>query len=459
VKFPKVLTSLTFRYIAKYLAVLTLSVFLLQGGLYAYFSFTYFGTLSETIVDELETLEIVYNGQGLEGIKTYVEDQRKNPAAGGFYYLVVDQDGRKLAGDLEVSPSYVEFSGGWIGFELALPRWGEEVEVDFLARWADLDSGVRVMTARNYADAIEKSSLVFRTLIRAMIATMILGLIGGFFSASSTLNRVEALNREMSRIMRGDPSQRLDLVSEEGYVQELAIIMNSMLDQIESLLQGVRHVADNIAHDLRTPLTRMHNQLSQLRGGLDTATPEDVDVIVAECDELLSSFNALLKISTLETGKRLTTSAEVDLGALLKDVVEMYEPLAQAKNVNLTLEADSQLCKGEADLLFQMLVNLLDNAVKYTPPNGSIEVRLLRLVGRDGGNRIIVNDSGPGIAEVDRKNVFQRFFRVESSRSEQPGHGLGLSLVQAIVQYHGGSIMLLSNNPGLRVQITLPALR
>jgi signal transduction histidine kinase len=459
VNFSKVLTSLTFRYIAKYLAVLTLSVFLLQGSLYAYFSFTYFGSLSETIVDELETLEIVYNGQGLDGVKSYVKDQRNNPAAGGFYYLVVDRDGNKLAGDLEVSPRYVEFSDGWIGFELALPRWGEEVEVDFLARWADLDSGVRVMAAHNYVDAIEQSRLVFRTLIRAMVATMILGLIGGFFSASSTLKRVEALNREMSRIMRGDPSQRLELFAEEGYVRELAIIMNSMLDQIESLMQGVRHVSDNIAHDLRTPLTRMHNQLSQLRCGLDTATGEDVDVIVAECDDLLSSFNALLRISTLETGKRLTTSAEVDLAALLRDVVELYEPLAQAKNVSLTLEAGAQSCNGEADLLFQMLANLLDNAVKYTPPNGSIEVRLLRLVGPKGGHRIIVNDSGPGIAEVDRKNVFQRFFRVESSRSEQPGHGLGLSLVQAIVQYHGGIIELLSNNPGLRVQITLPTSR
>ncbi|MEH6583539.1 MAG: HAMP domain-containing sensor histidine kinase [Halioglobus sp.] len=453
-KVRKVLTSLTFRYIAKYLAVLTLSVFLLQGALYGYFSYNFFGSLSETIVEELDTLQLIYNGQSIAGVTTYIDDQKAIPAVNRFYYLVLDEHGGKVAGDLEASPNFKEFSDGWVGFDVALLRWGESVEIDFLARRTDLGHGFQVMVARDYAGALEQSSLVFSTLFRAMIATLILGLIGGFFSASSTLNRVESLNSELSRIIRGDPSERLQPVLEQGHVRELSIIMNSMLDKMESLMLGVRRVSDNIAHDLRTPLTRMHNQLSQLRAGLSQATPEDVDNIIHECDDLLASFNALLRISTLETGERSTAATDVDLAALLRDVVELYEPLASEKHIDLSLKATSQICRGEANLLFQMFANLLDNAVKYTPDHGCIEVLLE--THREGEHCVWISDSGPGISAADRKSVFRRFYRIESSRSEQPGHGLGLSLVQAIARYHDGAVLLLPNNPGLRVRVILP---
>lgn len=453
-KFRKVLTSLTFRYIARYLAALTASVFVLQGALYGYFTYTYFGSISETIVDELAVLQGIYADHSVAGVTDHIDDQYRVPVVNRFYYLVLDDQGNKVAGDLDASPRYREPVGGWLGFDVALLRWGQSVDVDFLARRKTLDNGYQIMVARNYADAIHNSSLVFSTLFRAMIGTLILGLIGGFFSASSTLNRVETLNLELSRIIRGDPSERLKLVGEVGHVRELSVIMNTMLDQMESLMLGVRRVSDNIAHDLRTPLTRMRNQLSQLRSGLARATAEDIDGIIHECDDLLAAFNALLRISTLETGKRSSASVDVDLTALLRDVVELYEPLAYEKHIALRLQANPQICQGEADLLFQMFVNLLDNAVKYTPENGVIDV-VLDSAGA-GKHRVLISDSGPGIAAVDLKNVFRRFFRVESSRSEHPGHGLGLSLAQAIAQYHNGSVELKSNDPGLQVWVNLP---
>ena len=454
----EVLSSLTFRYIVKYVTALSASVFLLLGAFYLYFSYTSFEQLGETILEELETLKRVYREQTLEGLDHYIEEQRALPSVHRFYYLVTDNTGVKVAGDLPATPRYREFDDGWLGFEMALLQWGKAIDVDFLARPMDLGDGYRAIVARDYADIVGRAELVFRTLFRFMIATVLLGVIGGFFSAASTLNRVERLNREISRIIRGDPGQRLQVESEKGYVRDLALVMNQMLEQMESLMQGVRRVSDNIAHDLRTPLTRMRNQLSQLRDGLGPGERSRLDGIIDDCDELLLSFNALLRISTLESGNRLTGDSEVELRALLQDVVELYEPLAHQRDIELDLDApQAQVCRGEADLLFQMFANVLDNAIKYTPEHGIIRVQLRpALAAQDEGHSVVIADSGPGIPAAERKNVFRRFYRVESSRGEQPGHGLGLSLVQAIAQYHYGSVELGNNNPGLQVRFKLP---
>lgn len=426
---------------------------------YIYFSYTSFRDLGESVLAELETLQLVYRGQSMAGIDQYIADQAASPSVNRFYYLVTDEHNTKVAGDLPATPRYREFDDGWLGFEMALQNWGESVDVDFLAHPMALGDGHTVIVARGYADIVERATLVFRTLLRVMIATVLLGVAGGFFSASRALDRVELLNREISRIIRGDPGQRLQVEGEKGYIRALAMVMNQMLEQMETLMQGVRRVSDNIAHDLRTPLTRMRNDLSQLRDKLAQDDRGQLDRILEECDELLSSFNALLRISALESGSRLAGGSQVELRALLRDVVELYEPLAQERNVELVLDApEEQVCRGEADLLFQMFTNVLDNAIKYTPMQGSIRVQLRP--GASGsanvGHSVVIADSGPGIPSVERKNVFRRFYRVESSRTEQPGHGLGLSLVQAIAQYHHGSVELGSNNPGLQVRVRLP---
>tara|TARA_R110000823_G_scaffold130015_14_gene257998 strand:+ start:20299 stop:21666 length:1368 start_codon:yes stop_codon:yes gene_type:complete len=455
VQVGEILRSLTFRYSVKYVTVLSASVFVAVGAFYLYFSYTSFRELGESVLDELQSLEVIYRGQGLQGIDQYIEDQKAIPAVHRFHYLVTDRAGNKVAGDLPDSPSYTELQDGWLSFEVALQDWDGAVDVDFLARPAALDDDYRAIVARDYADIVDRAELVFSNLIRVMVATIILGVIGGFLSAANALNRVEKLNRDISRIIRGAPGQRLDVSDEKGYVRGLALVVNQMLEQMETLMLGVRRVADNIAHDLRTPLTRMRNDLSQLRAGHVADSREQLDRVIEECDELLASFNASLRISTLEAGSRLSGGHAVDLGALLGDVVELYEPLAQERDILLTLDAPPGcICNGEADLLFQMCANILDNAVKYTPSKGRIEVQLRPA--SEGGHAISISDSGPGIPVVERKNVFRRFYRVESSRSEQPGHGLGLSLVQAIVQYHRGSVELAANHPGLRVTVLLP---
>jgi signal transduction histidine kinase len=451
-----VVNSLTFRYIVKYVTVLSAAVFLLLGAFYLYFSYTSFKELGQNVVEELDTLQVVYRGQGLSGVEQYIADQMALPSVNRFYYLVTDQSGAKVAGNLPAAPRYQEFEDGWLGFEMDLQDWGESIDVDFVARPIELGDGYRAMVASDYADIVERAELVFHTLFRAMLVTLLLGITGGFLSAARAFNQVEMLNSEISRIVRGGPGQRLNVEGVSGYFRALATVMNQMLEQMEGLMQGVRRVSDNIAHDLRTPLTRMRNELSQLRDGRSPVEGGQLAQLIDECDSLLASFNAVLRISALEAGNRLAGGSEVELSALLRDVVELYEPLAHERDIVLTLDASlPQVCKGEADLLFQMFANVLDNAIKYTPDGGQITVQLQS--GPGGvGHSVVIADSGPGIPLVERKNVFRRFYRVESSRTEQPGHGLGLSLVQAIAQYHHGVVELRGNSPGLQVRIKLP---
>ena len=458
-KTRQVVSSLTFHGIVKYVSALSATVFLLLGAFYLYFSYTSFRALGESVMSELETLEVVYSGQSLAGVTQYIDDQLASSSIHRFYYLVTDAEGVKVAGDLPARPSYREFDDGWLGFELALQNWGQSIDVEFLAYPMLLGDGYEVMVARDYADIVDRAELVFRTLFRFLIATLILGITGGFFSAARALDQVERLNQDVSRIIRGGATERLQVEEEKGYIRVLAMFMNQMLEQMEELMQGVRRVSDNIAHDLRTPLTRMRNDLSQLRDRSGQEEGGQLGRIIDECDELLSSFNALLRISTLESGNRLAGGSDIELRALLRDVVELYEPLAEQRDIELQFEApQAQMCKGDMDLLFQMFANLLDNAIKYTKPHGHIRVQMDVKPAADGGRGhiVVISDSGPGIAFLERDNVFRRFYRVESSRGEHPGHGLGLSLVQAIAQYHYGSVELGNNHPGLQVRVELP---
>lgn len=452
----KVVSSLTFRYIARYLLVLSATVFLVIIGMYTFYSYSYFSQLSSSIVDEQDTLHLIYEGQSLEGVERYVRDQGETRMTDHFYYLVSDLEGNKVAGGLPESTAYREFEGGWLGFELALLEWGESVDVEFLAREVVLGEEYRVLVARSYQEAVAQGRLVLHTLVRTMLVTIVLGLVGGYFAAARSLQRFEWLGREMSRIVRGDPSQRIDADAEKGQVRELAHVINRMLDQTESLMDGVRSVSDNIAHDLRTPLTRLRNQLSQLGHELSGSDGRAVEALISDCDALLASFNAVLRISTLEAGSRYGGSSEVDLGQVIGDAVDLYEPLAQEKNIRIeTAILANAVCRGEADLLFQLFANVLDNAIKYTPEGGAIALSLDRVAGKEG-YRATIADTGPGISAAHWRDVFRRFYRVEPSRSELPGHGLGLSMAQAIAQYHGGSIDLEDNAPGLRVVLSLP---
>jgi signal transduction histidine kinase len=446
-----ILTSFTFRYLLLYLLALSTAVFIVMAGILAFFTHGYFQELRESLVDELDTVSAVYSGQGVAGLEQYIQDRSVAVDGRRFQYLLTDRDYEKLAGSLERWPEFREFGDGWVSFGLTLA--GAEDEDELLGRPQALDAG-HLLVALRYSDVMESVMLVFRTLVRTMIATVLLGIVGGIFAAAHTLRRVERVNQGIDDIVHGDLSQRIPLGDATGNVRTLIENFNSMLDQTESLMHGVRTVSDNIAHDLRTPLTRMRNMLSQLKQESSPEARDRVQSIIEECDGILSTFNALLRIAQLEAGNRISSFGEVDMTALVQDVIELYEPLAQEKDISLESDcASGVLCDGDRDLIFQMLANLLDNAVKYTPPGGGIRVQLN--ADAAGQPSLAVVDSGPGIPEPDREAVFQRFVRLESSRSEHPGSGLGLSLVKAVVNLHRGSVKLLDNHPGLRVEVAL----
>jgi signal transduction histidine kinase len=459
----KVLTSLAFRYMLLYVLGLSIAVFLLMVLIYGVFAYGYFEDLQDSIVEELETITLIHQGQGVAGVEQYIADQQQG--GGKFHYLLADAEFNRVTGTLESWPRYREFGDGWVSFGLdATDLLGSVSALELLARPQVLGNGYHLLAALRYNDILESNRLVMKTLFRTMLATLVLGVVGGYLSASFTLRRIERINVGISDIVRGDLSQRIPLGDATGNMRELIENFNDMLDQSQSLMQGVRTLSDNIAHDLRTPLTRMRNNLSVLErelagdGGGAAATGDKgnnnrIQQLIGECDNILSTFNALLRIAQLEAGNRVSAFAPVDMGALVQDVVELYEPLAHEKQIELHTHCEPLLCDGDRDLLFQMAANLLDNAVKYTPGGGAISVTVTG--SEQDGIRFSVADNGPGVPVADRENVFRRFFRLESSRGLQPGSGLGLSLVQAVVKTHRGSIRLMDNHPGLKVELSL----
>lgn len=258
------------------------------------------------------------------------------------------------------------------------------------------------------------------------------------FVVSGT-NKIAYTAREI--IDTGDLSRRVDVSGRWDDLSHMALVLNTLLDRVEGLMQGVRQVSDNIAHDLRTPLTRMRGKIEALRDG------EDKDQLLRESDQLLSTFNALLRISRIEAEKRRSQFADLDLKKLLEDVVAFYEPLAEEKEIVLRSDLSEVNLDGDRDLLFQAFANLLDNAVKFTPNGGQVEVGLYR---NSHTIRVEISDTGIGVKEEEKDKIFDRFYRGDSSRNSS-GTGLGLSLVGAVIKLHGGDIQIENTKLGLKI--------
>lgn len=298
----------------------------------------------------------------------------------------------------------------------------------------------------------DASSISLRLLV--MVLLLIAG--GMFYVSYEATRRINRILRTADTIMRtGDLSARIPVDNRWDDLSTLSRFINRMLAEIEESMQAISHVSDNIAHDLRTPLTRLRNRLEALKhkpcGGQDYA--EHMQSIINECDSILGTFQALLRISRIENQRQTTHFTSINLTNLLDDVVELYEPLAQEKQQEITLQSENIQITAERDLLFQCITNLLDNAIKYTPQKGNITVTLQQ---KDQHAILEISDTGRGITDAQKEKVFQRFYRGDAMRCT-PGNGLGLSLVAAIIKLHGGTITLHDHAPsGLTVRVRLP---
>jgi signal transduction histidine kinase len=294
------------------------------------------------------------------------------------------------------------------------------------------------------------------TLPWTVLLILFLGTVGGALMSRNMLRRLDIINRTSGEIIAGDLSRRVPLVGSGDEFDVLAENLNRMLDRIERLMKGLREVTDSVAHDLRTPLNRLRNRLeeSQARLQAEGAQAGEVERAIAETDQIIGTFNALLLIAETDAGTTRAAMARLELGAVAADVAELYEPLAEEKKVTLMLMPSEPVAiEGNRSLIAQALANLVDNAIKYTPAGGKVRVRAAVT---DHGVELSVADSGPGIAQADRPRVVERFVRLEASRNS-PGTGLGLSLVAAVAHFHNAELLLDDNVPtGLMATLRFP---
>ena len=369
---------------------------------------------------------------------------------GDAVYLIVDLSGKKIVGNLDAWPSLQVLEGDRVTFPLEEAD-GDDVRVR--ARVFAPQGDVRMLIGRKVRALDQLAKLTDRTLFWGLSITLALALATGLLMSNNVLRRVAQFNATSRRIMGGDLSQRIETTGTRDEFDELAQNLNAMMDQIEGLMTGMQHMSDNVAHDLRTPLTRLRNRLEQLLQKADADDADEVAACIEDADALLSTFASLLSIARIEAGTYAADQESVDMKRTVLDAFDLYTVLAEDKEIELFCDANEDVSvSGDRNLLFQVVTNLLDNAIKYTPSGGRVDISLRT---RNGQPELVVADSGPGIPADMREKVLQRFFRLDKSRSA-PGAGLGLSLVSAIIQRHGIELTLDDNRPGLIIRMRFP---
>lgn len=438
-----------------YMAVFGASVLVLLGFIYAATAGFMERQIDETINAEIRGLSEQYSQQGLSGLVRIIQARVARDKSGQSIYLLADWKFDPLAGNLAEWPSFADAGDGWADLSLENPETFEKRQTRL--RHFLLPGNYRLLVGRDVSERDKVGRLIMDSLLWGLGITLVLGFFGGVLMSRFLLGRIDAINRTSREIMDGDLSRRVPLRGADDEFDRLAGNLNAMLDQIVALMDGVRQVSDNIAHDLRGPLNRIRAglELTLREGGGIEDSRVAMERTIEEIDNLLGTFNALLTISQAEAGSRRQDFAPLDLAAVAGDVAELYEPLAEDKNLSLSVDlAGGQTVRGNRHLLSQALANLLDNAIKYTPSGGAVS---LSLAAGPTGPVIEVADSGPGIPESARDKVLERFQRLESSRNT-PGSGLGLSLAAAVVKLHHGELGLLdSPSGGLLVQVRLPS--
>jgi len=456
----KLLRTTAFRLTLVYLLIFVLFAATLLG----YFALNTRRLITEqitaTVNSEISGLSEQYTQGGIRRLVIVVDLRSRRP--GSSLYLVTTATGEGLAGNVgSLEPGVLDHPG-WLETNYRRLEAPEGSEHRALVQVVQLPGGFRLLVGRDLEERERLFGIIANAGQWSLALVIVLGLGGGFFVSRRVLNRIDAMTEKAQVIMAGDLAGRLPIAGTGDELDRLADHLNAMLERIEALMRGLKEVSDNIAHDLKTPLTRLRNRCEEaLRGATTVGDYRGVlEATIAESDELIRTFNALLMIARAESGQARDNMTEFDAAEIARDVTELYEPLADEKGLSLTVDApDAAPIHGNRELVGQALANLVDNAIKYAEPNDKANGEPAEIVVRAGndGERIMLSvaDRGPGIPEADRGRVVERFVRLEQSRSK-PGSGLGLSLAAAVARLHGGELKLEDNHPGLRSTIALP---
>ncbi|WP_095089940.1 sensor histidine kinase [Mesorhizobium sophorae] len=439
----------------------------------------------ETINDEVLGLARAYQRGGLPILVRVVEQRSRQPGAN--LYLIADANGQILTGNVQsLEPGVLE-TEGWTNSPFSYQRFGEgelerqrnlpadqsttqsdpneaqaqgEKGHNAIALVLRLPNQMIMLVGRDLGEPERFRAVIRRALMLALGMMGLGGLLIWFFVGRAALKRIDSVSEASRRIMGGDLSGRLPVTGAGDEFDRLSENLNSMLARISTLNEGLKQVSDNIAHDLKTPLTRLRNRAEATLAGKHKTTDyrQALEGTIAESDQLIKTFNAILMISRLEAGYSSENTNRVDLAEAVRDVVELYEPVAEEAGVSLETDVrETVFVNGNRELIGQALSNIVDNAIKYsTDSNAQPAVRVA--VERIGTEvRLSVADNGQGIPDDgDRARATERFVRLEKSRS-QPGSGLGLSLAKAVMTFHNGRLDLLPGDPGLSVVMSFPS--
>lgn len=475
-RFAQVWRTSTVRLTATFIAIFIVFAILLMGFIGWQSSVTIQRQQADDIDREVRLFERIEANQGIRAL-AYALNRLSSQPGPGVYYLG-DAAGQYLLGNMTEVPPDVLIEPGVYSFDYDRPDpLGENTAGPpggpsggppgphkrsgvAVVRSTELSNGMRLVVGRDVVERRGYSAIILQSFLVGVIGIILFSVVAGGVTARRVLKRIDTIRDTSTKIMSGNLSERVPITSRNDEFDGLARNLNAMLDRIEQLLQGLKEVTDNVAHDLKTPLTRLRNKAE---GALrDTASPETreqaLETVIVESDKLIQTFNALLMIARVEAGAPSGALSEIDVSSIVSDVAELYTPVAEDEGIEITTTIEEGVTlKANRELIGQAMVNLLENAMKYAKPDDGKTGKITVDLKRAGGTvEIVVADNGPGIPEADRLRVLERFVRLEISRSE-PGSGLGLALVNAVARLHGGTFRIEDNGPGVRAVVEVPA--
>jgi signal transduction histidine kinase len=448
----KTLTSSTFR-----LALIAIGTFGVIASVifgYVYLSTSAYvrGRSDRAIMADYLSLQTTYQRSGRDGLVDLIQQRIADESFAGNVYLLADPSLAPLAGNLKDWPSTVTAARGWTEFRAPEPLRDAVDRPLLRAMLETFPNGDRLLVGKDIGDLDSFTDQMKLAVISGVVLIFVLAAVASILVTRRTVGRIEQINATSRAIMQSGLDKRIPLRGTHDEWDSVAENLNLMLDRIETLMGEVKQVSDNVAHDLRTPLTRMRGRLEKAYHDQRNSADDQslIGDTIADLDAVLRIFSSLTRIALIETQERKGAFRTVDLVEIASEVVELYDAAAEQDGTRLTIVGDPQmLVTGDRDLIFDAIANLVDNAIKHGRAGGRVVVANETI---DGRPAISIADDGPGIPADQYEHVFKRFYRLEQSRYT-PGNGLGLSLVAAVARLHGARIEMLENSPGLKFML------